>query len=58
VVGVGGLFGPPAENFGMTSTTFFYPPACSKKETGYIHVAHVHTRTHTNTHTRTHTRTL
>jgi len=21
---VGGLFGPPAENFGMTSTTFFF----------------------------------
>jgi len=25
VGGVGGLFGPPAENFGMTSTTFFLP---------------------------------
>jgi hypothetical protein len=24
VGGVGGLFGPPAENFGMTSTTFFF----------------------------------
>ena len=25
---MGGLFGPPAENFGMTSITFFfYPPA-------------------------------
>jgi hypothetical protein len=23
--GVGGLFGPPAEKFGMTSTTFFLP---------------------------------
>jgi hypothetical protein len=24
VGGVGGLFGPPAENFNMTSTTFFF----------------------------------
>jgi len=24
VGGVGGLFGPPAKNFGMTSTTFFF----------------------------------
>ena len=31
----GGLFGPPAENFGMTSTTFFYLPGAA---TFFMHV--------------------
>ena len=36
VVGVGGLFGPPAENFGMTSTTFFYPPGCGIEKREFL----------------------
>jgi len=35
--GVGGLFGPPAENFGMTSTTFFfYPPGCGIEKREFL----------------------
>ena len=29
----GGLFGPPAENFGMTSTTFYFLPSCTHTHT-------------------------